>query len=143
MSGRGVMISRASVSRNSNTPAIIAGIQSGAVNLNDPANTQALIAARAVVGVMPKGLLIIGADLWLPTSSGGTTAPVCPTIAAESPTSVTMQGSPQAIASATTIPKPSSFEDKTKSRSIEVIEWLFFADFWVADACLGAVARPR
>ncbi len=36
-------------------PAIIAGIQSGAVNLNDPANTRALIAARAVVGVMPIG----------------------------------------------------------------------------------------
>ena len=33
--------------------AIIAGIQSGAVNLNDPANTLALINARAVVGVMP------------------------------------------------------------------------------------------
>jgi hypothetical protein len=34
-------------------PAILAGIQSGAVNLNDPANTLALINARAVVGVMP------------------------------------------------------------------------------------------
>ena len=33
--------------------AIIAGIQSGAVNLNDPANTLALVNARAVVGVMP------------------------------------------------------------------------------------------
>ena len=33
--------------------AILAGIQSGAVNLNDPANTLALINARAVVGVMP------------------------------------------------------------------------------------------
>ena len=35
--------------------AILAGIQSGAVNLNDPANTLALINARAVVGVMPAG----------------------------------------------------------------------------------------
>ena len=33
--------------------AILSGIQSGAVNLNDPANTLALINARAVVGVMP------------------------------------------------------------------------------------------
>ena len=32
---------------------VLAGIQSGAVNLNDPANTLALINARAVVGVMP------------------------------------------------------------------------------------------
>ncbi len=36
-------------------PAILAGIQSGVVSVNDPANTQALIAARAVVGVMPAG----------------------------------------------------------------------------------------
>jgi mono/diheme cytochrome c family protein len=35
--------------------AILAGIQSGAVNLNDPANTLALIDARAVLGVMPVG----------------------------------------------------------------------------------------
>ncbi len=35
--------------------AILAGIQSGAVNLNDPANTLALINARAVIGVMPAG----------------------------------------------------------------------------------------
>jgi hypothetical protein len=35
--------------------AILAGIQSGAVNLTDPANTLALINARAVVGVMPAG----------------------------------------------------------------------------------------
>jgi cytochrome c5/mono/diheme cytochrome c family protein len=35
--------------------AIIAGIQSGAVDLNDPAHTLALINARAVVGVMPAG----------------------------------------------------------------------------------------
>jgi hypothetical protein len=33
--------------------AILSGIQSGAVNLNDPANTLALINARAVIGVMP------------------------------------------------------------------------------------------
>ena len=33
--------------------AILAGIQSGAVDLNDPANTLALINAKAVVGVMP------------------------------------------------------------------------------------------
>ena len=32
---------------------ILAGIRSGAVNLNDPANTLALISAKAVVGVMP------------------------------------------------------------------------------------------
>jgi hypothetical protein len=32
---------------------ILAGIRSGAVDLNDPANTLALINARAVVGVMP------------------------------------------------------------------------------------------
>src|SRR5262245_7410752 len=32
---------------------VLAGIQSGAVNLNDPANTLALIDAHAVVGVMP------------------------------------------------------------------------------------------
>jgi len=32
---------------------ILAGIQSGTVNLNDPANTLALINAKAVVGVMP------------------------------------------------------------------------------------------
>lgn len=32
---------------------VLAGIRSGAVDLNDPANTQALIAAKAVVGVMP------------------------------------------------------------------------------------------
>ena len=36
-------------------PQILAGIRSGAVDLNDPANTQALIAAKAVVGVMPTG----------------------------------------------------------------------------------------
>jgi cytochrome c5 len=35
--------------------AILAGIQSGAVNLSDPANTLALINARAVIGVMPAG----------------------------------------------------------------------------------------
>lgn len=35
--------------------AILAGIRSGAVDLSDPANTQTLIAARAVVGVMPAG----------------------------------------------------------------------------------------
>lgn len=34
---------------------VLDGIRSGAVNLADPANTQALIAARAVVGVMPAG----------------------------------------------------------------------------------------
>lgn len=34
-------------------PPILAGIRSGAVNLNDPANTLALISAKAVVGVMP------------------------------------------------------------------------------------------
>lgn len=34
-------------------PAVLAGIRSGGVDLNDPANTQALIAAKAVVGVMP------------------------------------------------------------------------------------------
>jgi len=34
---------------------ILAGIRSGTVNLNDPANTLALINARAVVGVMPAG----------------------------------------------------------------------------------------
>mgnify|MGYP003576653987 CR=1 FL=1 len=34
---------------------ILAGIRSGAVNLNDPANTLALINAKAVVGVMPAG----------------------------------------------------------------------------------------
>ena len=34
-------------------PAILAGIAAGSVNLNDPANTQALIGAKAVVGVMP------------------------------------------------------------------------------------------
>ena len=32
---------------------VLAGIQSGAVNLNDPANTLALINAKAVLGVMP------------------------------------------------------------------------------------------
>lgn len=32
---------------------ILAGIQNGSVNLNDPANTLALINAKAVVGVMP------------------------------------------------------------------------------------------
>lgn len=32
---------------------VLAGIQSGAVNLNDPANTLALISAKAVIGVMP------------------------------------------------------------------------------------------
>lgn len=36
-------------------PPILAALRSGAVNLNDPANTQALIAAKAVVGVMPTG----------------------------------------------------------------------------------------
>jgi hypothetical protein len=35
--------------------AILTGIQSGAVSLNDPANTLALIDAHAVVGVMPTG----------------------------------------------------------------------------------------
>ena len=34
-------------------PAVLAGIRAGTVNLNDPANKQALIAAKAVVGVMP------------------------------------------------------------------------------------------
>ncbi len=34
---------------------VLAGIRNGSVNLNDPANTQALITARAVVGVMPVG----------------------------------------------------------------------------------------
>lgn len=34
---------------------VLAGIRNGSVNLNDPANTQALIGARAVVGVMPAG----------------------------------------------------------------------------------------
>ena len=34
---------------------VLAGIRSGTVDLNDPANTQALIAARAVVGLMPVG----------------------------------------------------------------------------------------
>jgi cytochrome c5 len=37
-------------------PAILAGIRAGTVDLNDPANTQALIAAKAVVGVMPTAL---------------------------------------------------------------------------------------
>jgi hypothetical protein len=36
-------------------PQVLAGIRAGTVNLNDPANTQALIAAKAVVGVMPTG----------------------------------------------------------------------------------------
>jgi hypothetical protein len=36
-------------------PSVLAGIRSGTVDLNDPANTQALISARAVVGVMPTG----------------------------------------------------------------------------------------
>ena len=35
--------------------AVIDGIRSGAVNLNDPASTQALIAAKAVIGVIPVG----------------------------------------------------------------------------------------
>lgn len=34
---------------------ILAGIKNGSVNLNDPANTLALINAKAVVGVMPAG----------------------------------------------------------------------------------------
>ena len=34
-------------------PNVLAGIRNGSVDLNDPANTQALIAAKAVVGVMP------------------------------------------------------------------------------------------
>jgi hypothetical protein len=34
-------------------PQVLAGVAAGTVNLNDPANTQALINARAVVGVMP------------------------------------------------------------------------------------------
>ena len=34
---------------------VLAALRNGAVNLNDPANTQALIAAKAVVGVMPTG----------------------------------------------------------------------------------------
>ena len=34
---------------------VLAAIQSGAVDLNNPANTQTLIAAKAVVGVMPVG----------------------------------------------------------------------------------------
>jgi mono/diheme cytochrome c family protein len=36
-------------------PDVLAGIRSGAIDLNDPASTQALIAAKAVVGVMPVG----------------------------------------------------------------------------------------
>lgn len=32
---------------------VLAGIRNGSVNLNDPANTLALVAAKAVVGVMP------------------------------------------------------------------------------------------
>lgn len=36
-------------------PSVLAGIRNGSVNLNDPANTLALINARAVVGVMPAG----------------------------------------------------------------------------------------
>ena len=36
-------------------PAILAGIRNGSVNLNDPANTLALINAKAVLGVMPAG----------------------------------------------------------------------------------------
>ena len=36
-------------------PQVLAGIRAGTVNLNDPANTLALVAARAVVGVMPAG----------------------------------------------------------------------------------------
>jgi hypothetical protein len=36
-------------------PDVLAGIRAGTVDLNDPANTQALIAAKAVVGVMPIG----------------------------------------------------------------------------------------
>ena len=36
-------------------PGVLAGIRAGSVDLNDPANTQALIAAKAVVGVMPAG----------------------------------------------------------------------------------------
>ena len=34
---------------------VLAGIQNGSVDLNDPANTVALVAARAVVGVLPAG----------------------------------------------------------------------------------------
>ena len=34
-------------------PQVLAGIRSGSVDLNNPANTQALINAKAVVGVMP------------------------------------------------------------------------------------------
>jgi hypothetical protein len=34
-------------------PPVLAGIRNGTVDLNDPANTQALIAAKAVIGVMP------------------------------------------------------------------------------------------
>ena len=34
---------------------VLAGIKSGAVDLNDPANTLALLSAKAVVGVMPFG----------------------------------------------------------------------------------------
>jgi hypothetical protein len=36
-------------------PQVLAAIRAGAVDLNDPANTQTLIAAKAVVGVMPMG----------------------------------------------------------------------------------------
>ena len=36
-------------------PQVLAGIRNGSVDLNDPANTQALVAAKAVVGVMPIG----------------------------------------------------------------------------------------
>jgi hypothetical protein len=49
--------------------AILAGIQSGAVNLNDPANTLALINAKAVVGVMP-----VGGTNGVPASVGFTCA---------------------------------------------------------------------
>jgi hypothetical protein len=36
-------------------PQVLAGIRNGTVDLNDPANTQVLIGAKAVVGVMPFG----------------------------------------------------------------------------------------
>jgi hypothetical protein len=49
--------------------AILAGIQSGAVDLNDPANTIALINAKAVVGVMP-----FAGSSGAPTSVGFTCA---------------------------------------------------------------------
>jgi hypothetical protein len=51
---------------------VLAGIKSGAVNLNDPANTLALINAKAVVGVMPIGRTSAGG-----LQSIGLTCAVC------------------------------------------------------------------